>query len=133
LSPCVHSIIAAKIGRKEKAYEMYLRTARLDLDDYNHEADEGLHITSMAGTWMSVIYGFGGMRVEENALHFNPYLPKEWDGFSFKIKYRKALLNIQITRKTIEISNNANVGANLVVKGEEIHLEPNGKITLTNN
>jgi trehalose/maltose hydrolase-like predicted phosphorylase len=55
------------------------------------------------------------------------------DGFSFKIKYRKALLNIQITRKTIEISNNANVGANLVVKGEEIHLEPNGKITLTNN
>jgi maltose phosphorylase len=85
LSPCVHSIIAAKIGRKEKAYEMYLRTARLDLDDYNHEADEGLHITSMAGTWMSVIYGFGGMRVEENALHFNPYLPKEW-GMVFRSK-----------------------------------------------
>jgi len=132
LSPCVHSIIAAKIGRKEKAYEMYVRTARLDLDDYNHEADEGLHITSMAGTWMSVIYGFGGMRVKEGALHFNPYLPKEWDGYSFKIKYRNALLNIEITRKTIEISNSANVGANLVIKGQEVFLEANDKITISN-
>ncbi len=133
LSPCVHSIIAAKIGRKEKAYEMYLRTARLDLDDYNHEVDEGLHITSMAGSWMSVIYGFGGMRVHEDALHFNPYLPTEWDAFSFKIKYRKALLNVRITRKEIELSNNANAGVNLVVKGEEFHLEPSGRITLTNS
>jgi maltose phosphorylase len=110
-----------------------LRTARLDLDDYNHEVDEGLHITSMAGSWMSVIYGFGGMRVHEDALHFNPYLPTEWDAFSFKIKYRKALLNVQITRKEIELSNNANAGVNLVVKGEEFHLEPNGRITLTNS
>jgi maltose phosphorylase len=52
LSPCVHSILAAKLGYEEKAYEMYMRTSRLDLDDYNHEAHEGLHITSMAGTWM---------------------------------------------------------------------------------
>ena len=41
---------------------MYLRTARLDLDDYNKEVDEGLHITSMAGTWMSVVEGFAGVR-----------------------------------------------------------------------
>ena len=53
LSPCVHSILACKINQIEKAYELYLRTSRLDLDDYNHEADEGLHITSMAGTWLS--------------------------------------------------------------------------------
>ena len=133
LSPCVHSIVAAKIGRKEKAYEMYLRTARLDLDDYNHEADEGLHITSMAGTWMSVIYGFGGMRVHEDALHFNPYLPTEWDTFSFKIKYRKALLNVQITRKTIEISNSSNVDVNLVVKGEKVYLKANESVSIANS
>ncbi len=62
LSPCVHSIMAAKLGMQEKAYEMYLRTARLDLDDYNSDSDEGCHITSMAGTWMSVVKGFGGMQ-----------------------------------------------------------------------
>ncbi len=68
LSPCVHSILAAKLGMDDKAYEMYLRTARLDLDDYNNDTEDGLHITSMAGTWMSIVEGFAGMRVKENVL-----------------------------------------------------------------
>ena len=59
LSPCVHSILAAKLGRIDKAMEMYLRTARLDLDDYNAEAYQGLHITSMAGTLTFIVEGFG--------------------------------------------------------------------------
>ena len=65
LSPCVHSIQAAKLDRMEQAYTFYLRTSRLDLDDYNNEVEEGLHITSMAGTWMSIVEGFGGMRIKE--------------------------------------------------------------------
>ncbi|HEU4496567.1 MAG TPA: family 65 glycosyl hydrolase domain-containing protein, partial [Flavobacterium sp.] len=60
LSPCVHSILAAKLGRMDQAYAFYLRTSRLDLDDYNKEVEEGCHITSMAGTWMSIVEGFGG-------------------------------------------------------------------------
>src|SRR6056297_2130771 len=58
LSPCVYSIIASEIGYKKKAYELYKRSARLDLDNINHDTDDGLHITSMAGTWMSIVYGF---------------------------------------------------------------------------
>src|SRR5699024_5606500 len=60
LSPCVHAIQAAALDRMEQAYKFYLRTARLDLDDYNKEVKEGCHITSMAGTWMSIVQGFGG-------------------------------------------------------------------------
>ena len=89
LSPCVHSIQAATLGRMEQAYTFYLRTSRLDLDDYNKEVEEGLHITSMAGTWMSIVEGFGGMRVKNNALHFEPRIPKDWNGYSFKINFRK--------------------------------------------
>ncbi|MFN6038050.1 MAG: family 65 glycosyl hydrolase domain-containing protein, partial [Bacteroidota bacterium] len=63
LSPCIHSILATKIGKHELAYKMYLRTSRLDLDDYNKEVHEGLHITSMAGTWLSVVEGFAGIRI----------------------------------------------------------------------
>lgn len=59
LSPCVHAILAARIGDLDKAYELYLRTARLDLDDYNREVREGCHVTSMAGSWLSVVEGFG--------------------------------------------------------------------------
>ena len=65
LSPCVHAILAAKLGNEDNAYEFYVRTARLDLDDYNNDTEDGCHITSMAGTWMSVVEGFGGMRVAE--------------------------------------------------------------------
>ena len=105
LSPCVHSILACKINRIEKAYELYLRTARLDLDDYNHEVDEGLHITSMAGTWLSVVQGFGGMRNFFNKLEFNPIIPKEWKSYSFKINYKNATLLIYKSHTETKVTN----------------------------
>lgn len=107
LSPCVHSVLACKLGMKEKAYEMYLRTARLDLDDYNHEADEGLHITSMAGTWMSVVEGFGGKRIKDGKLSINPSLPDEWDGFKFNLVYRNQIVKIHISKSGVGIENHS--------------------------
>ncbi|MDF1575537.1 MAG: family 65 glycosyl hydrolase domain-containing protein [Bacteroidales bacterium] len=121
LSPCVHSILAARIGRPGKAYEMYLRTSRLDLDDYNHEVDEGLHITSMGGTWMSVIYGFGGMKVREGLLSFEPRLPANWEALSFKILYRGRTLVVRINKKQVSIEN---------LEGEEVELFLEGKKVL---
>jgi len=95
LSPCVHSIMAAYIDRMPKAYEQYLRTARLDLDDYNHEVHEGCHITSMAGTWMAIVQGFGGMRIwEDGKLTFNPQIPTEWTSYSFKINFRGQIIRV---------------------------------------
>ncbi|WP_308991157.1 glycoside hydrolase family 65 protein [Mariniflexile litorale] len=98
LSPCVHSIQAAKLDRMEQAYTFYLRTSRLDLDDYNHEVHEGLHTTSMAGTWMSIVEGFGGMRVKNNTLSFTPKIPKQWKGYSFKINFRNQILKVSVTQ-----------------------------------
>jgi maltose phosphorylase len=68
----------------DMAYTFYLRTSRLDLDDYNKEVEEGCHITSMAGTWMSIVEGFGGMRIK-TTLHFSPKIPKEWKGIRLKL------------------------------------------------
>ncbi len=103
LSPCIHVIQAAKLGYQEKAYELYLRTARLDLDDYNHEVHEGLHITSMAGTWMAVVMGFGGMRVIDGLLSFAPMLPKQWKGFSFTICFKGAVIKVQVQDKKVDL------------------------------
>lgn len=105
LSPCVHVVQAAKLGMMDKAYEMYLRTSRLDIDDYNREVHEGLHITSMAGTWLSVIEGFGGMRVKDGQLHFNPRLPEHWQGISFTINFRDSVLQVTLSLEghTIEL------------------------------
>lgn len=102
LSPCVHVILASKLGYKEQAYQFYLRTARLDLDDYNNDTEEGCHITSMAGTWMSVVKGFGGMRVRDGKLHFAPYLPDQWKSYSFRIEFRDRVLKVKVSNEKIE-------------------------------
>jgi len=116
LSPCVHSILAAKLGYHDKAYEFYLRTARLDLDDYNNDTEDGCHITSMAGTWLSIVQGFGGMRVKEDQLYFNPIVPKDWKSFSFKIRFRKHLLNITINKESIQIDNQSEEPIELMIR-----------------
>jgi len=102
LSPCVHVILASKLGYEEKAYEMYLRTSRLDLDDYNNDTEDGCHITSMAGTWLSVIKGFGGMRIKNDTLHFNPFIPKKWKSYSFRIEFRGRVIKIKVTGQRVE-------------------------------
>jgi maltose phosphorylase len=119
LSPCVHSILASKLGYKEKAYELYLRTARLDLDDYNNEVYQGLHITSMAGTWMSVVEGFGGMRIKNDELYFNPFIPKQWKKYSFNVKFRGHQVNVQVTNKEITVQNNSSKNLKLFIYEEE--------------
>jgi maltose phosphorylase len=103
LSPCVHVILASVLGYKEKAYEMYLRTSRLDLDDYNNDTEDGCHITSMAGTWMSVIKGFGGMRVKDGKLYFNPFLPDQWNAYSFRVEFRGRVIGVNVSREQTDI------------------------------
>jgi maltose phosphorylase len=130
LSPCVHSIQAAVLGRMEQAYTFYLRTSRLDLDDYNKEVEEGLHITSMAGTWMSIVEGFGGMRVKNNHLHFEPKIPQQWDGYSFKINFRNQILKIAVHQNETKFSLEGDKEVIVFVNGKEILVEPNSLVTV---
>lgn len=117
LSPCVHSILAAKLNRKEKAYEMYLRTARLDLDNYNNDTEDGLHITSMAGTWMSIVKGFAGARVKNGEFHFRPCMPDEWQNLKFSAMMQGDMINISLSQDTISFNNDS----------------PNDKVVFVNN
>jgi maltose phosphorylase len=132
LSPCVHSILAAKLNDENRAYEFYLRTARLDLNDYNNDTEDGLHITSMAGTWMSVVEGFAGMRVRDGKLHFNPFLPSKWESFAFKINFRGANLTVNINSEKIQITNNSTQELEIVVRGQAHNLKASAKISVKN-
>ncbi|MDA3955927.1 family 65 glycosyl hydrolase domain-containing protein [Oceanispirochaeta sp.] len=105
LSPCVHTILAQSLGYSEKAYEMYVRAARLDLDDYNNDTDDGCHITSMAGTWMSIVMGFGGLRHRREELFLNPGLPAGWKGYSFKLMNHGVLMRVAVSEGRVEIEN----------------------------
>ncbi|MEX0312781.1 MAG: glycoside hydrolase family 65 protein [Allomuricauda sp.] len=128
LSPCVHSIQAAKLGRMDQAYTFYLRTSRLDLDDYNKEVEEGLHITSMAGTWMSIVEGFGGMRVKKDQLCFTPQIPKQWKSYSFKLNFRNQIVTITVAHQEVNFEISGDKELTIKVNEKPIVLIPGKKV-----
>ncbi|CAL2101099.1 Maltose phosphorylase, family GH65 [Tenacibaculum sp. 190130A14a] len=130
LSPCVHSIQAAKLGRMEQAYTFYLRTSRLDLDDYNKEVEEGLHITSMAGTWMSIVEGFGGMRVKNGTLSFTPQIPGQWEAYSFKVNFRGQILKISVCKDDTKFELENGSALEILVNDKLIKISPNNLVTV---
>lgn len=123
LSPCVHVILASRLGYKEKAYELYLRTARLDLDDYNNDTEDGCHITSMAGTWMSIVKGFGGMRVIDGKLHFDPFIPDQWKSYSFRLEFRGRIIRVNVARRKAETILESGRPMDIVIKGKKVRLQ----------
>jgi maltose phosphorylase len=133
LSPCVHSIQAASLDKMDMAYTFYLRTSRLDLDDYNKEVEEGCHITSMAGTWMSIVEGFGGMRVKNDILNFSPKIPKQWKGYSFKINFRNQIITVAITHFETTFSVDGNTDLIIVVNGENVTVSSNNQVAVAQN
>jgi maltose phosphorylase len=98
LSPCIHSIIAAELGLHDTALAYSRNSARLDLDDYNRNTHAGLHVTCMAGTWLNMVYGYGGMRSDGGTLAFKPSLPANWTAFGFRVRYRDRLLAVRVDR-----------------------------------
>ncbi len=130
LSPCVHSIQAAKLDRMDQAYTFYLRTSRLDLDDYNHEVEEGLHITSMAGTWMSIVEGFGGMRIKNDTLSFVPKIPNQWDGYSFKVNFRNQILKVNVAQGSTKFELIGTEELKIFVNNKEVLIKPNNLVSV---
>ncbi|EPR73812.1 Maltose phosphorylase [Winogradskyella psychrotolerans RS-3] len=130
LSPCVHSIQAAKLDRMDQAYTFYLRTSRLDLDDYNHEVHEGLHITSMAGTWMSIVEGFGGMRIKNDTLSFEPKIPNQWDAYSFKVNFRNQIIKVSVNQNETQFQLEGDTDLDILVNGKGVTISANNLVTV---
>jgi maltose phosphorylase len=119
LSASIHSILASRIGNIRKAYELYLRTSRLDLDDYNKEVCDGLHITSMAGSWLAIVEGFGGMRILENKIKLTPLIPEEWKSYSFHARFRGILFEVKISANETLVRNLSDKKLELVIGEKE--------------
>ncbi|GEK29433.1 glycoside hydrolase family 65 protein [Furfurilactobacillus siliginis] len=118
LSASIHSILAADLHEEDKAVEMYERTARLDLDNYNNDTVDGLHITSMTGAWLAIVQGFAGMRVRDDKLHFAPFLPKKWTSYQFRQLFRGRVIEIHVDQ------NGTNVK---LISGDPLTIDVDGK------
>ena len=113
LSPYIHSILAARIGDLDKAYDLFLHATRLDLDNYNNELSEGLHLTSMPGSWLALVQGFAGMQIKGDQLSFNPTIPTKWKKYSFNINFRGNTLHLEIKKSQLSIK---------LIRGEKVNI-----------
>ncbi len=123
LSTCIFGILASQIGYDEEAYKYFSQSARMDLDDYHNNFYAGIHAANMAGTWQGIVNGFAGLRTNKGILELNHTIPKEWNAYSFKIFYKKNLLEIKISKDEIEIRLLEGENLELYVYGEKVYIE----------
>lgn len=104
LSPCVYGIMASRLGYREKAYVYFGDSLKLDLENTHGNTKDGLHMANMAGTALSIIYGFAGLRISDKGVSLRPWLPDVWEGISFKMQFRGRLVKLNIdSNLTIEL------------------------------
>ena len=103
LSACIQAVVAAKVGHLDLAYDYLGEAALIDLNDLAHNTRDGLHIASLAGTWLALVVGFGGMRDHgvdgdgRRGLTFAPRLPQPISRLAFRLVYRERRLRVTIT------------------------------------
>ena len=103
LSPYVHCILAARLGKLDEAYELFLQATRMDLDDYNNEVHSGLHITSMAGSWLALAHGFAGMIIRDKVLMFEPVIPTQWTCYELKVNYLDCAVKLTVRADSVDL------------------------------
>jgi alpha,alpha-trehalose phosphorylase len=99
LSACTQAVLAAEVGHLELAYDYLCEAALIDLDDLQHNTRDGLHIASLAGTWIAAVAGFGGMRDHDGILSFAPRLPQALTRLTFRLCVRGRRLLVEVGQK----------------------------------
>lgn len=123
LSFCVYSIMASKLGYKEKAYEYFSETVRLDLDNTHKNTKDGLHMANMAGAWLGIVYGFAGLRLKENGISLAPSLPAEWNSLEFRLQYQGRVIKVHKNRESTFYTLLQGDGLSIIHDGEKIDLK----------
>jgi alpha,alpha-trehalose phosphorylase len=126
LSTCIFGIVASDIGYHDEAYKYFSQSARMDLDDYHNNFYAGIHAANMAGTWQAIVNGFAGVRCQNSKLKFKPSLPKEWNSYTFKLRYKGSVIKVHVEREAVEFTLISGETATFYVNGREITLSAGG-------
>jgi kojibiose phosphorylase len=131
LSACAYALVATEIGKLEWAYEYFMKTATIDLvGKYKLYAGTifigGSHPAANGGAWMTAIYGFGGIKPDDQKIRIDPKLYKKWNSLRFKLVHRGCEYTIVITHKKVYVTADINNPAQglFMVCGEEKVCEP---------
>lgn len=120
LSPSIHAIFASELKRHREAFRFFGFAARLDLDNYNNNTAEGLHLTSIAAAWVTIVFGFGGLRTDGDLPALAPSIPAAWKGYHFCLTAGGGTLRVDVSRETVTLSLVKGEPVKLLVYGREI-------------
>jgi alpha,alpha-trehalose phosphorylase len=123
LSPCVHATLAARLGMPQQTYDYVIQSLRLDLDDLNHNSNQGLHITAMCGAWTSIVTGFGGLDWSGDVISLAPFLPPQWRSYAFRLRIADSLVKIKVADGTVSLELKEGSPAALELYGKPILLK----------
>ena len=129
LAPCIQSIAAAELGYTEQAYSYFRQTARMDLDDVGGNTSAGVHTAAMAGTWMSLVYGFAGMRDRQPQLCFNPRLPARLTGMRIRLRFHGRLIEVALTQRDATYLLLEGEATSVCHRGRTLELTPGLSVT----
>ena len=123
LSLSTHAIIAADIGSKALAYDLYSKAVQIDLGPNMHSSDAGIHAASIGGIWQIILFGFAGIRIHGQKLTVNPHLPDEWEELSFVFNWQGQAIRLEIRHDGFSLTPMDN---------QEITFESGGKVYTSN-
>lgn len=126
LSTCIFGIVACDIGYYDEAYRYFAESARMDLDDHYNNFYAGIHAANMAGTWQAIVNGFAGVRCQQSALKFKPWLPKRWERYSFKMRFRGSLLKVEVSKGQARFVLEEGDSIRFFISGKEVMIHEKG-------
>ncbi|MBD0423349.1 glycoside hydrolase family 65 protein [Streptomyces sp. NPDC052309] len=124
LSACCQAVVAAQTGHLRLAYDYAAEAALMDLADLEHNTRDGLHIASLAGTWMALVAGFGGTRRTGDTLRFAPHLPEKFGRLAFRLQFRGRCLLVEIAAD--KATYTLLTGSPLTIRHHDSELDLNG-------
>jgi alpha,alpha-trehalose phosphorylase len=124
LSACCQAVIAAEVGCGQLAYDYLAEAALMDIDDLERNTADGLHLASLAGAWIALVAGFGGMRHTDAALSFRPQLPEGWTRLCFGLVLGQGHLRVDIRHDTVAYSYTGKEALEVRHGDTALHLEP---------
>ncbi|MCH4885972.1 glycoside hydrolase family 65 protein [Acidaminobacter sp. JC074] len=122
LSFCIHSILASHIGYHDQAYDYFMKSARLDLDDVHNNTHAGIHMANLAGTWMCIVNGFGGMKIKQGNLHLDPVLPEKWDAYAFTMSFKGTTFKVTV-KDQVSFEYLEGPGLDVHLYGKKVRIE----------
>lgn len=123
LSRCIFGIMASRLGMKDKAYDYFDFSSKMDILDSQHNTRDGIHTANMGGCYMGIVYGFLGLRVKESGYYFAPSMPKQWAGYRLRLVLKGSLVEIFADKEQCRFKRLSGSPVTLYVYGKMYELQ----------